>query len=82
MVQVVLVIAQLLFLLSLVVCVLCLVPALWVLVYGMGVVGVNYWVCNRVLNGAERVLRSSVDVDGEEDHGRECWVYVNGVAAG
>ncbi|PKY09268.1 hypothetical protein P168DRAFT_324260 [Aspergillus campestris IBT 28561] len=81
-VHVVLVIAQLLFLVSLVVCVICLVPALWVLVYVVAVVGVNYWVCGRVLNGEGRVLRSGVDVDREEVHGRECWVYVNGVAAG
>lgn len=80
--QVLLTISQLLFLLSVPLGIVFMVPALWILVYIVGSVAVNYAICALILNGPNRVLVSQVPMSETPDHKRERWFFINGVAGG
>lgn len=80
--QVFLTVYQFLFLLSLPLTIICLVPALWILLYIAAALAMNYAICMFVLNGYQRVLVSKVPFVEQPDHAKERWFFINGVACG
>lgn len=81
-VHVFLVFYQLLFLLSLPIAILFLVPTLWILTYAAVAILINSAICFLTLNGWQRFLVSRVPVVERPGHEREHWIFVNGVAVG
>ena len=79
--QAVLTIGQVLFLLSLPLTIIFMIPALWIMIYVATSMLLNYVICMLVLNGFRRVLVSQVPVDNS-GHEREQWFFINGVAGG
>jgi len=77
-----LVVYQVVFLVSLPLMVICLIPGLWILAYSVIALSFNYAVIMLLLNGFERILVSGVPVVERPGHDRECWLYINGIAAG
>jgi hypothetical protein len=77
-----LVVYQLLFLLSLPIVIIFLVPTLWVLAYIAAALFLNHAICKITLSGFKRFLVSRVPVAERPGHEREHWIYVNGVAVG
>ncbi|KAJ6078314.1 hypothetical protein N7467_008067 [Penicillium canescens] len=77
-----LMIYQVAILVSLPVMVLFMIPALWILVYFTGALLINYVIVMVGLNGFRRILVSQVPVAKRPGHDRECWFYINGIAAG
>lgn len=77
-----LIVYQLAFLLSLPVCILCMVPAVWTIVYAGVAVVLNRVICRIALNGSKRFLVSKVPVVEAQAHEREHWIFINGVAVG
>ncbi|KAJ5819035.1 hypothetical protein N7474_004626 [Penicillium riverlandense] len=77
-----LVVYQLLFLLSLPIVIIFLIPTLWVLAYIAAALLLNYAICKTTLSGFKRFLVSRVPVAERPGHEREHWIYVNGVAVG
>ncbi|CAG8080936.1 unnamed protein product [Penicillium salamii] len=73
---------QVIFLASLPLLVLCMVPGLWILAYLVLGLALSYAVVMLLLNGFEQVLASRVPVAERPGHDRECWLYINGIAAG
>ncbi|CAG7929708.1 unnamed protein product [Penicillium olsonii] len=73
---------QVSFLISLPLMVLCMVPALWILAYLAIGLGLSYGAVMLFLNGFEQILVSKVPVAERPGHERECWLYINGIAAG
>lgn len=73
---------QLLFLISLPLTVVCLIPAFWILLYSAAALAINYAICMFVLNGFQRELVSKVPIAEQQDHGKERWFFINGVACG
>ncbi|KAJ5779940.1 hypothetical protein N7457_005100 [Penicillium paradoxum] len=82
MVHMFLVVYQVAFLLSLPIMGFCLVPGMLILAYTGIVLAVNYAIVMLMLNGFQRVLVSQVPVVERAGHDRECWLYINGIAAG
>lgn len=80
--QAFLTVGQVLFLLSLPLAIIFMIPALWINVYVATSLFINYVVCTLVLNGFRRVLVSQVPVDDALGHEREQWFFINGVAGG
>lgn len=80
--QVLLTIYQVLFLFSVPLGIVLMVPALWILVYIAGAMAINYAVCMLILNGRQRVLVSQVPVCKAPGTERERWFFINGVACG
>lgn len=80
--QIVLGVYQLLFLISLPLTVVCLIPAFWILIYIAAALAINYAICMFVLNGFQRELVSKVPIAEQLDHGKERWFFINGVACG
>lgn len=80
--QVFLTVYQVLFLLSVPLGIVLMVPALWIFVYIVGSVAINYAICMLVLNGQQRVLVSQVPVSETPGIERERWFFINGVACG
>ncbi|KAJ5126511.1 hypothetical protein N7448_007290 [Penicillium atrosanguineum] len=79
--QAFLTIGQVLFLLSLPLAIIFMIPALWIIIYIAASLLLNYVICMLVLNGFRRVLVSQVPVDSP-GHEREQWFFINGVAGG
>lgn len=73
---------QLIFLLSLPIMVIFLLPGLWILVYSTIAFTINYAIVMLWLNGFEQILVSQVPVVEQPGHERERWLYINGIAAG
>lgn len=73
---------QLVFLLSLPIMVICMLPGLWILAYSTIAFTINYAIVMLMLNGFEQVLVSQVPVVEQPGHERERWLYINGIAAG
>ncbi|KAI9372603.1 hypothetical protein BJX61DRAFT_542545 [Aspergillus egyptiacus] len=73
---------QIVFLVSLPVCVVCMVPALWISVYIGAFVGINKVLCDVVLNRGSRVLVSRFPELENPEHAHEHWIYINGIATG
>ncbi|KAL3433731.1 hypothetical protein BDV09DRAFT_205150 [Aspergillus tetrazonus] len=80
--QAVLSLVQILFLLSVPVLVICMVPALWVCVYISGFLWFNRTLCNLILNRKPSVLVSKYPKEEAPEHKHEHWVYINGIACG
>lgn len=80
LVQVVLTIAQIAFLVSIPLTIICQLPAFWIFVYIAVALSLNYVVCMFTLNGFERVLASNVPEPNKHGHERERWFFINGVA--
>lgn len=80
--QMLLTVYQVLFLLSIPLGIALMVPALWMLVYIVGTVAINYAICMVILNGNQRVLVSRVPVTKTPRTERERWFFINGVAGG
>lgn len=76
----VLLVFQTVFLLSLPLCVVFLIPAFWIMLYALAVLLVNCTICRFALNGSKRFLVSKVPVS--EDHRQEHWIFINGIAVG
>jgi hypothetical protein len=77
-----LIVYQVAILVSLPVMVLFMIPALWILVYFAGALLINYVIVMVGLNGFRRILVSQVPVAERPGHDRECWFFINGIAAG
>ncbi|KAF2096552.1 hypothetical protein NA57DRAFT_42495 [Rhizodiscina lignyota] len=77
--HVVLVFMQASFLISLISCLF--VPLGWFIVYVAFFMLLNYGIC-WFLNGSTIQLVSQVEVENEENHASEYWVYLNGVSVG
>ena len=75
-------VTQLLFLASLPLLVVLMIPTLWMIVYIAAFLSVNYAICMVVLNGFHRIVVSQVPVPERPDQGRECWFFINGVTGG
>ncbi|KAJ5157972.1 uncharacterized protein N7500_007623 [Penicillium coprophilum] len=73
---------QLVFLISLPIMVVCMIPGLWVLAYSVIGFTINYAIVMLSLNGFQQVLVSQVPVVERPGHERERWLYINGIAAG
>lgn len=73
---------QLLFLLSVPLAIIFMIPALGILLYAVAGLGFNYTVSLLVLNGFQRVLVSQAPVVEQPGHERERWFFINGVAGG
>ncbi|KAJ5382139.1 hypothetical protein N7517_000050 [Penicillium concentricum] len=82
LIHVFLVVYQLVFLLSLPIMVVCLIPGLWILAYSVIGFTVNYAIVMLLLNGFRQVLVSQVPVVERPGHERERWLYINGIGAG
>lgn len=80
--QVLLTVSQVLFLLSIPLANVFMVPALSVLVYVAAGVTINYAICMLILNGSQRIRVSGVSVPETPGHARERWFFINGVAGG
>lgn len=80
--QVLLTVSQILFLLSIPLAIVFMVPALSALVYVAAGVTANYAICMLILNGRQRILVSRVPVSETPGHARERWFFINGVAGG
>lgn len=76
-----LVVFQLGFLFSLPLCVIWMLPAVWIMAYAAVVLLVNHAICRFALNGPKRFLVSKV-LDPNPAHRRENWIFVNGMAIG
>ncbi|CAI7654856.1 unnamed protein product [Penicillium palitans] len=73
---------QLVFLLSLPIMVVCMLPGLWILAYSTIAFTINYAIVMLMLNGFEQILVSQVPVVEQPGHERERWLCINGIAAG
>jgi hypothetical protein len=62
--------------------ILFMIPALWILIYFAGAMLINYAIVMVGLNGFRRILVSQVPVTERPGHERECWFFINGIAAG
>jgi hypothetical protein len=82
LIHIFLVVYQLVFLLSLPIMVVCMIPGLWILAYSAIGFTTNYAIVMFMLNGFEHVLVSQVPVVERPGHKRERWLYINGIAAG
>ncbi|KKK20741.1 hypothetical protein ARAM_002713 [Aspergillus rambellii] len=80
--QLVLSVCQLLFLLSLPILLVWMVPTLGVLVYMVTVLFLNKGICDLFLNRGDSVLVSSVPEKEAPEHQHEHWIFINGVAVG
>lgn len=78
--QVVLIIYQVLFLLSIPIAVLLMIPTFWTLLYIASALVLNHVVCMVLLNGFQRVIVSQVPVPEQPSHSRERWFFINGIA--
>lgn len=78
--QVVLTVYQLLFLLSIPLGIVLMVPALWMLFYIAVNLLLNFAGCMLVLNGPQRILVSRVPLSDKPEHEGERWFFINGVA--
>ncbi|KAJ5991733.1 hypothetical protein N7451_007457 [Penicillium sp. IBT 35674x] len=78
--QVFLTIFQVFFLLSVPFTMICMVPALWILLYITVALTSNYVICMFLLNGFRRVFVSQVPILEQPDHTRERWFFINGIA--
>lgn len=76
-----LVVFQLGFLFSLPLCVIWMLPAVWIMAYAAVVLLVNHAICRFALNGPKRFLVSKV-LDPNPAYRRENWIFVNGMAIG
>lgn len=76
-----LVVFQFVFLLSLPLFVVWMLPTIWIMAYVAFVLLVNYIICRFALNGSQAFLVSKVPVPGQE-HQREHWIYINGISIG
>ncbi|KAF7589229.1 hypothetical protein BBP40_004571 [Aspergillus hancockii] len=81
-VHVCLTLCQVTFLLSLLVCLFFMVPALWISMYSATFIWVNRSICRLVFNGPETILESQVPVQESPGHEHERWIFINGVAVG
>lgn len=81
-IQAFLTVSQLLFLLSVPIGIIFVIPALWIILYVAISLVMNFVVCMLVLNGFRRVLVSQVPVNEQPGHEREQWFFINGVAGG
>jgi hypothetical protein len=77
-----LMIYQVALLASLPIMILFMIPALWILIYFAGAMLINYAIVMVGLNGFRRILVSQVPVTERPGHERECWFFINGIAAG
>ncbi|KAJ5493561.1 hypothetical protein N7463_009648 [Penicillium fimorum] len=82
LIHIFLVVYQLVFLLSLPIMVICMIPGLWILAYSVIGFTINYASVMLLLNGFQKVLVSQVPVVERPGHERERWLYINGIAAG
>ncbi|KAJ5921827.1 hypothetical protein N7516_009530 [Penicillium verrucosum] len=82
LIHIFLVVYQLVFLLSLPIMVICMLPGLWILAYSTIAFTINYAIVMLMLNGFEQILVSQVPVVEQPGHERERWLYINGIAAG
>lgn len=73
---------QVIFLVSVPLMIICMIPGLWILAYLVIGLGFNYGVVMLMLNGSEQILVSQVPEAERPGHDRECWLYINGIAAG
>jgi hypothetical protein len=80
--QAVLSLVQILFLVSVPVLVICMVPTFWVCVYISGFLWVNRTLCNLILNRKPSVFVSKYPKEEAPEHKHEHWVYINGIACG
>ncbi|KAJ5162091.1 hypothetical protein N7492_007483 [Penicillium capsulatum] len=80
-VQVLLTLYQLFFLISLPLLVICMLPTSGIIVYIAGALAINYTICMFILNGWDRVVVSQVPTPEQPAQARECWFFINGVAA-
>jgi len=78
--QIVLIIFQVLFLLSIPIAVLLMIPTLWTLMCIASALTLNHVVCMVLLNGFSRVIVSQVRVPEQPSHPRERWFFINGIA--
>ncbi|KAJ5712111.1 hypothetical protein N7488_006267 [Penicillium malachiteum] len=78
--QVVLAVYQVLFLLSIPVAIIFMVPGLWAFLYIITVVTLNHVFCMVVLNGSQRLIVSQVPVPEQPSHSDERWFFINGIA--
>lgn len=82
LVHIFLVVYQLVFLLSLPIMVICMIPGLWIFAYSAIAFIINYAIVMLMLNGFQQVLVSQVPVVERPGHERERWLFINGIAAG
>jgi hypothetical protein len=80
--QVFLTVGQVLFLISVPLAIVSMIPAFWIMIYVAICLLVNYVICTLLLNGFQRVLVSQVPVDEQPGHEREQWFFINGVVGG
>ncbi|KAJ5614832.1 hypothetical protein N7528_008486 [Penicillium herquei] len=78
--QVVLAVYQVLFLLSIPIAIIFMVPGLWIFLYIVTVVTLNHVFCMVVLNGSQRLIVSQVPVPEQPSHSDERWFFINGIA--
>ncbi|KAJ5970128.1 uncharacterized protein N7479_000046 [Penicillium vulpinum] len=82
LVHIFLMVYQLVFLFSLPIMVICMIPGLWILTYSAIALTVNYAIVMLMLNGFQQILVSQVSVVERPGNERERWLYINGIAAG
>lgn len=78
--QVLLSIYELLFLLSIPLGIVLMIPALWMLVYIATNLLLIFTICMVLLNGPQRILVSRAPVSDKPEYKRERWFFINGVA--
>ncbi|KAJ5725048.1 uncharacterized protein N7483_006405 [Penicillium malachiteum] len=78
--QVLLAVYQVLFLLSVPIAIILMVPGLWIFLYIVTVVTLNHVFCMVLLNGFQRLIVSQVPVPEQPSHSGERWFFINGIA--
>ncbi|KAJ5704266.1 hypothetical protein N7493_011404 [Penicillium malachiteum] len=78
--QVLLAVYQVLFLLSIPVAIIFMVPGVWIFLYILATVTLNHVFCMVVLNGSQRLIVSRVPVPEQPSHSDERWFFINGIA--
>ncbi|KAL2827611.1 hypothetical protein BDW59DRAFT_144064 [Aspergillus cavernicola] len=73
---------QIVFLVSIPVCIACMFPALWVGAYIAAFLWSNRILCNIFLNRGSHVLKSRVPEVEDPGHSHEHWIFINGIATG
>lgn len=79
-VQILLAVYQLIFLASLPLLVIFMLPGIWIMVYIAAALSFNYTICMLALNGFHRIVVSQTPEPEHPDRDRECWFFINGVA--
>ncbi|KAL4879428.1 hypothetical protein BJY04DRAFT_96062 [Aspergillus karnatakaensis] len=80
--QIVLSLLQIVFLVSIPVLFICMIPALWIGIYMVGVVWVNKQTCRVLVNRGSSVLVSNYPELDAPEHRHEHWIFINGIATG